>query len=72
VALVLGQHVPDTVPELVAAALLHDCPGYVPKYIDLDATLTTSPPCRTDPDRIPRLPLMRQERGTGRCRVQAE
>ncbi len=40
VALVLGQHVPNAVPELVAAALLHDCPEYAPKYVDLDAILT--------------------------------
>jgi hypothetical protein len=40
VALVLGQHVPNAVPELVAAALLHNCPEYAPKDIDLDATLT--------------------------------
>jgi len=40
VALVLGQHVPNAVPEMVAAALLHNCPEYAPKYIDLDGTLT--------------------------------
>jgi hypothetical protein len=40
VALVLGRHVPDAAPELVAAVLLHDCPEYAPKDVDLDALLT--------------------------------
>jgi hypothetical protein len=40
VALVLGRHVPDAVPELVAAVLLHDSPEYAPKDVDLDALLT--------------------------------
>ena len=40
VALVVGRHVPNPPPELVAAVLLHDAPEYAPKEIDLDATLT--------------------------------
>jgi hypothetical protein len=40
VALVLGRHVPDPAPELVAAVLLHDSPEYAPKEVDLDALLT--------------------------------
>jgi hypothetical protein len=40
VALVLGQYVPNAVPELVAAGLLHHCPEYTPKDIDLHAILT--------------------------------
>ncbi len=41
VALTLGRHVPDPAPELVAAVLLHDCPEYAPKEIDLDILLVT-------------------------------
>ena len=40
VALTLSRHIPDPAPELVAAVLLHDCPEYAPKDIDLDALLT--------------------------------
>jgi hypothetical protein len=40
VALVLGRHVPNASPELVAAVLLHDSPEYAPKDVDLDALLT--------------------------------
>ncbi len=40
VALVLGRHVPDAAPELIAAVLLHDSPEYAPKDVDLDALLT--------------------------------
>jgi hypothetical protein len=40
VAVTLGRHVPDVVPELVAAALLHDSPEFAPAGIDLDAVLT--------------------------------
>jgi len=40
VALVLGRHVPNAAPELVAAVLLHDSPEYAPKDVDLDALLT--------------------------------
>jgi (p)ppGpp synthase/HD superfamily hydrolase len=39
VALVLGRHVPDASPELVAAVLLHDSPEYAPKNVDLDTLL---------------------------------
>lgn len=39
VALVLGHHMPDATPELVAAVLLHDCPEYAPKDADLDMLL---------------------------------
>jgi hypothetical protein len=41
VALVLGRHVPDASPELVAAVLLHESPEYAPKEIDLDVLLIT-------------------------------
>ncbi len=41
IALVLGRHVPRAAPELIAAGLLHDCPEYAPKDVDLDALLTT-------------------------------
>jgi hypothetical protein len=41
VALTLGRHVPDPAPELVAAVLLHDCPEYAPKEIDLEVLLVT-------------------------------
>src|SRR5438067_4936862 len=40
VALVLGRHVPDATPELVAAVLLHDSQEYAPKNVDLDVLLT--------------------------------
>jgi hypothetical protein len=41
VAVVLGRHIPDPAPELVAAVLLHDSPEFAPADIDLDALLTT-------------------------------
>ncbi|MGH3871867.1 MAG: HD domain-containing protein [Pseudonocardiaceae bacterium] len=39
VALMLGRHVPDAVPELIVAALLHDAPEFAPPHLDLDRTL---------------------------------
>jgi (p)ppGpp synthase/HD superfamily hydrolase len=40
VAVTLGEHVSDPDPELIAAALLHDCPEFAPADLDLDAVLT--------------------------------
>jgi hypothetical protein len=40
VAQVLGRHLPDAPPELVAAALLHDAPEFAPADLDLDEFLT--------------------------------
>jgi hypothetical protein len=40
VAVVLGRHVPEVAPDLVAAVLLHDSPEFAPPDIDLDALLT--------------------------------
>lgn len=39
VAVVLGEHVTDPDPELVAAVLLHDSPEFAPTDLDLDAVL---------------------------------
>lgn len=39
VAVVLGEHVPDAPPELIAAVLLHDAPEFAPSDLDLDAAL---------------------------------
>jgi hypothetical protein len=41
VALMLGRHISDPAPELVAAVLLHGSPEYAPKEIDLDVLLVT-------------------------------
>ncbi|HWR49295.1 MAG TPA: HD domain-containing protein [Pseudonocardiaceae bacterium] len=39
VALMLGRHVTDAAPELIAAALLHDAPEFAPPHVDLDLVL---------------------------------
>lgn len=39
VAVVLGEHVTNPDPELVAAVLLHDSPEFAPANLDLDAVL---------------------------------
>ncbi|RKR88426.1 HD domain-containing protein [Micromonospora pisi] len=40
VAVTLARHLPGVPPELVAAALLHDAPEFVPPELDLDTILT--------------------------------
>ena len=39
VAVVLGEHVPDPDPGLIAGALLHDSPEFAPSWIDLERLL---------------------------------
>lgn len=40
VAVMIGDHVPQVEPTLIAAALLHDSPEFAPAAIDLDAVLS--------------------------------
>ena len=47
VAVVLGRHIPDPAPELVAAVLLHDSPEFAPADIDVDALTTRLGPAVT-------------------------
>lgn len=40
VAVTIGEHVPNPAPDLIAAALLHDVPDFVPSHNKLYRTLT--------------------------------
>ncbi|MDZ5447069.1 metal-dependent phosphohydrolase [Micromonospora sp. 4G57] len=40
VAVTIGEHIPAPAPDLIAAALLHDVPDFVPSHEELYRTLT--------------------------------